>query len=60
MDSANGHIATNYDIPVITIWVTHPYAGFSPWNQTNESILSDKSLPTDTNICVREYLPKRL
>ena len=63
MDSANGHIATNYDIPVITIWgVTHPYAGFSPWNQTNErSILSDRSLypqiPTSVygNICPKGY-----
>ncbi len=63
MDSANGHIAANYDIPVITIWgVTHPYAGFSPWNQTNErSILSDRSLypqiPTSVygNICPKGY-----
>ena len=63
MDSANGHIATNYDIPVITIWgVTHPYAGFSPWNQNNQrSILSDRSLfpliPTSVygNICPEGY-----
>ena len=63
MDSANGHIAANYDIPVITIWgVTHPYAGFSPWNQNSErSILSDRSLypliPTSVygNICPEGY-----
>ena len=63
MDSANGHIATNYDIPVITIWgVTHPYAGFAPWNQNSDtSILSDRSLypliPTSVygNICPEGY-----
>jgi ADP-heptose:LPS heptosyltransferase len=63
MDSANGHIAANYDIPVITIWgVTHPYAGFSPWNQNSErSILADRSLypfiPTSVygNICPKGY-----
>ena len=63
MDSANGHIATNYNIPVITIWgVTHPYAGFSPWNQNSErSILSDRNLypyiPTSVygNICPEGY-----
>ncbi len=63
MDSANGHIATNYNIPVITIWgVTHPYAGFSPWNQNpHRSILADRSLypliPTSVygNSCPRGY-----
>ena len=63
MDSANGHIATNYDIPVITIWgVTHPYAGFAPWNQNSDtSILSDRSryplIPTSVygNICPEGY-----
>jgi ADP-heptose:LPS heptosyltransferase len=63
MDSANGHIATNYNIPVITIWgVTHPYAGFSPWNQNpHRSILADRSLypliPTSVygNSCPKGY-----
>ena len=63
MDSANGHIATNYDIPVVTIWgVTHPYAGFSPWNQNSQrNVLSDRSLypliPTSVygNICPNGY-----
>ena len=63
MDSANGHIATNYNIPVITIWgITHPYAGFSPWNQNSQrSILSDRSLypliPTSVygNVCPEGY-----
>lgn len=34
MDSANGHLAAMYGVKVITIWgVTHPYAGFTPFNQ---------------------------
>jgi ADP-heptose:LPS heptosyltransferase len=37
MDSSNGHLAALYDIPVVTLWgVTHPYAGFTPFNQPNE------------------------
>ena len=33
MDSANGHIAANFNVPVITLWgLTHPYAGFSTFN----------------------------
>ncbi len=34
MDSGNGHLAAMYGVPVITLWgVTHPYAGFVPFNQ---------------------------
>ena len=34
MDSGNGHLAAMYGVEVITIWgVTHPYAGFVPFNQ---------------------------
>lgn len=34
MDSGNGHLAAMYGIPVLTLWgVTHPYAGFAPFNQ---------------------------
>ncbi len=33
MDSANGHIASIYNVPVITLWgLTHPYAGFTTFN----------------------------
>ena len=33
MDSANGHIASIYNVPVITIWgLTHPYTGFTTFN----------------------------
>lgn len=34
MDSGNGHLAAMYGIPVVSIWgVTHPFAGFAPYNQ---------------------------
>lgn len=34
MDSANSHLAAMYGINVVTIWgVTHPFAGFKPFNQ---------------------------
>lgn len=44
MDSGNGHLAAMYGLPVITIWgVTHPYAGFAPYNQPEEnSMLPDR------------------
>ena len=38
MDSANGHIASIYNVPVITIWgLTHPYAGFTTFNSELEN-----------------------
>ncbi|MEJ6791701.1 MAG: glycosyltransferase family 9 protein [Lacinutrix sp.] len=37
MDSGNAHIAAMLGKKVISIWnVTHPYAGFSPFNQPKE------------------------
>ena len=44
MDSANGHIAAMFGKKVITIWnVTHPFAGFYPFNQPKDySLLPDK------------------
>ena len=40
MDSGNAHLAANYGIPVVTLWgVTHPYAGFYPFNQPIENSL---------------------
>ncbi|WP_229669530.1 glycosyltransferase family 9 protein [Yeosuana aromativorans] len=45
MDSANAHIAAMLGIKVITIWgVTHPFAGFAPFNQP-----SDYALTADRN-----------
>jgi ADP-heptose:LPS heptosyltransferase len=34
MDSANMHLASLYDVPVISVWGgTHPFAGFYGWQQ---------------------------
>ena len=52
MDSGNAHIAAMLGVKVITLWgVTHPFAGFSPFNQPLETcIVSDRDkyplLPT--------------
>lgn len=41
MDSGNAHIAAMYGIPVVSLWgQTHPFAGFVPFNQTNENSLT--------------------
>lgn len=40
MDSGNGHIAAMMGIKVVTLWgATHPFAGFSPFNQPLENSL---------------------
>ncbi len=46
MDSGNSHIAAMLGIKVITLWgATHPFAGFSPFNQSLENALvSDRKL----------------
>lgn len=45
MDSGNAHLAAMMGIKVITIWgVTHPYAGFAPFNQPEDyALLSDRN-----------------
>jgi ADP-heptose:LPS heptosyltransferase len=45
MDSGNAHIAAMLGIKVVTIWgVTHPYAGFIPFNQPEDyQLLSDRT-----------------
>lgn len=44
MDSGNGHLAAMFGVSVITLWgVTHPFAGFAPFNQPAENqITSDR------------------
>ncbi|QRM90967.1 ADP-heptose--LPS heptosyltransferase RfaF [Lacinutrix sp. WUR7] len=44
MDSGNAHIAAMLGKKAVTIWgVTHPFAGFSPFNQPeNYALLADK------------------
>ncbi|SFM46666.1 ADP-heptose:LPS heptosyltransferase [Flavobacterium succinicans] len=46
MDSGNAHIAAMLGVKVITLWgATHPYAGFSPFNQPLENaLLADRNL----------------
>ena len=40
MDSANGHIASIYNVPVITLWgLTHPYTGFTTFNTNPDNQL---------------------
>ena len=40
MDSGNAHIAAMLGVKVVTLWgATHPYAGFSPFNQSIENAL---------------------
>lgn len=41
MDSGNAHLAAMLGKKVITIWgVTHPFAGFAPFNQPNDYALT--------------------
>lgn len=41
MDSGNAHIAAMYGIPVVSLWgQTHPFAGFVPFNQSEENSLT--------------------
>jgi len=44
MDSGNGHLAAIFGVKVLTIWgVTHPYAGFAPFNQPKDhQLIPDK------------------
>ena len=45
MDSGNAHLSAMLGKKVITIWgVTHPFAGFAPFNQPNDfALLVDRS-----------------
>ncbi len=46
MDSSNGHLAAMYSVSVITLWgVTHPYAGFVPFNQPEKNqLIADREI----------------
>ena len=40
MDSANAHLASIVDVPVVSVWgATHPYAGFLAWGQSEETVV---------------------
>ncbi|SNR24686.1 ADP-heptose:LPS heptosyltransferase [Maribacter sedimenticola] len=44
MDSGNAHLAAMYSVPTLTLWgVTHPYAGFYPFQQPiSNALLADR------------------
>ncbi len=44
MDSGNAHLAAAYGVETITLWgVTHPFAGFAPFNQEpGNALLADR------------------
>lgn len=75
MDSGNAHLAAMLGKKVVTIWgVTHPYAGFSPFNQPFDyALLSDRNkypkiptsvygnkYPEDYKEATRSILPKTI
>ncbi|WP_340064196.1 glycosyltransferase family 9 protein [Ascidiimonas aurantiaca] len=45
MDSGNAHLAAMFGVKTITLWgVTHPYAGFAPYQQPEDlMILADRT-----------------
>ncbi len=45
MDSGNGHLASLFGIPTVTLWgVTHPFAGFYPFGQPKDNaLLADRT-----------------
>lgn len=63
MDSGNAHIAAMLGKKVVTLWgVTHPFAGFTPFNQPDDfALLSDRNkfplIPTSVygNKCPETY-----
>ena len=59
MDSGNAHLAAIYGIPVLTLWgVTHPFAGFYPFNQREENALlsnRDKFPKIPTSVYGNKY-----
>lgn len=71
MDSANMHLASLVNIPVISIWgATHPYAGFMGWNQTHDnavqadlpcrpcSVFGNKPCLTKDYLCLQKITPE--
>lgn len=47
MDSANMHLASLVNIPVVSVWgATHPFVGFRPWGQP-----ADLMIQTDDLCC---------
>lgn len=71
MDSANMHLASLVNIPVVSIWgATHPYAGFMGWKQLPAhaiqvelacrpcSIFGNKPCPAKDYACMQGITPE--
>lgn len=73
MDSANMHLASMVNVPVVSVWgATHPAAGFMGWDQKEEnavqlpldcrpcSTYGDLHCPKGTYECVRNITPSMI
>ena len=61
MDSANGHLAANFGVPVLTIWgMTHPFCGFTPFDQAleNSIVIDRNSYPAVPTSIYGNKIPK--
>ena len=59
MDSANGHLAANFNVPVVTLWgMTHPFLGFSPFGQNNHLLADRESFPKIPTSAYGKVIPK--
>jgi len=59
MDSANGHFAANFNVPVVTLWgMTHPFLGFSPFGQNNHLLVDRESFPKIPTSAYGKMIPK--
>jgi len=73
MDSANMHLASMHNIPVVSIWgATHPYAGFLGWGQSDDNVVSvdlpcrpcsvygNKKCWRGDNACMEQITPEKI
>ena len=59
MDSANGHLAANFGVPVITLWgMTHPFLGFSAFGQNNHLLVNREKFPKVPTSAYGKMVPK--
>ena len=59
MDSANGHLAANFGVPVITLWgMTHPFLGFSAFGQNNHLLVDRDKFPKVPTSTYGKLVPK--
>ena len=59
MDSANGHLAANFGVPVITLWgMTHPFLGFSAFGQNNHLLVDREKFPKVPTSPYGKLVPK--